>query len=182
MEKDLKYRALTCTEINKFSQIDRTETIQAIYYERDGNLVLEQEHHAVPNWSPSEKERRITALQKVFDQGATFVGAFDGDDLVGMSVLDHNLVASGNKRLNLAGLWVSHKFRGKGVGKALFQLAAQVARKRAAQALYVSATPSENTVRFYKNLGCRRAEPIDPYLYEKEPEDIHLELILVQSN
>ena len=148
---------------------------------RDGALVLEKEHYDVPQWSEAEKQMRIDGLQKVFDKGATFYGAFDGYDLVGMSVLDHNPVRSGEKRLNLEGLWVSHPYRGSGIGKKLFELAADEARERKAKAMYVSATPSKNTVHFYKRLGCKSAEPIDGYLYKNEPEDIHLELKLVDE-
>lgn len=172
----LIYRALTRAEISKLSHLNRTETIDHIYYERDGNLLLEKEHYDVPDWSQEDKQRRIAELQAVFDKGATFFGAFDGDVLTGMSVLDHAPVKSGNKRLNLSGLWVSANYRGHGVGKVLFQLAAQEARQRGARVMYVSATPSENTVHFYQNLGCTLADPIDSSLYEKEPEDIHLEL------
>ena len=176
--RTIEYRQLTREEINKLSQIDRTEIINDVYYMRGGALVLEKEHHEVPDWSEADKQRRIEGLQKVFDKGATFNGAFDGNNLVGMSVLDHNPVRSGEKRLNLEGLWVSHQYRGSGIGKKLFQLAADEARERKAKTMYVSATPSKNTVHFYKRLGCNRAEPIDEYLYKKEPEDIHLELKL----
>jgi hypothetical protein len=44
--------------------------------------------------------------------------------------------------------------------------------------MYVSATPSLNTVRFYQSLGCRLTELVDPDLFKEEPEDIHLELSL----
>ena len=177
----IEYRRLSREEISKLSQIDRTEIIDDVYYMRDGALVLEKEHHDVPQWSDADKQRRIEGLQQVFDQGATFYGAFDGNNLVGMSVLDHNPVRSGEKRLNLEGLWVSHGYRGSGVGRKLFQLAADEARERKAKAMYVSATPSKNTVHFYQRLGCKSAEPVDAYLYKNEPDDIHLELNLVED-
>ena len=177
----IKYRKLSQEEINKHSQIDRTEIIGEVYYMRNGTLVLEKEHHEVPEWNEAQKQRRIEGLQKAFDKGATFNGAFDGDKLVGMSVLDHNPVKSGDNRLNLEGLWVSHQYRGKGIGKKLFEIAAKEAKERNAKTMYVSATPSQNTVHFYKRLGCKRAEPIDEYLFEKEPEDIHLELKLDEN-
>ncbi len=174
----ITYRQLTRLEIELLYQIDRTETIEHIYYAREGKLVLEKEHWDVPDWRAEDKQQRITALQMLFDNGATFFGAFDGDLLTGMAVLDHHLISSGNQRLNLEGLWVNDAYRGRGIGKALFQAAAQAARQRGAQSLYVSSTPSENTVRFYQRLGCQPAKPIDPHLYKKEPEDIHLELML----
>jgi GNAT superfamily N-acetyltransferase len=174
----LEIRNLSRAEIGLFKHIDRTETITQIYYYRDGTLVLENEVYQVPDWVPEEKAKRVAGLQGLYDQGATFFGAFDGSLLLGMAVLGHHFIGSGVKRLNLEGLWVSHHSRGMGVGSALFQSAVDEAQERGAKALYVSATPSENTVRFYRNLGCRLAQPVDANLLVKEPEDIHLELIL----
>ncbi|MCP5098589.1 MAG: GNAT family N-acetyltransferase [Chloroflexi bacterium] len=174
----MHYRILSRDEISKLNEFDRTETIEHIYYMRQGNLVLEAEHWDVPDWSDAAKQERIVYLQTVYDKGATFFGAFDAGKLVGMVVLDHNLVQTGDKRLNLEGLWVSDGYRGKGVGKTLFNLAAQTAKMHGAKIMYVSATPSENTVHFYQRLGCQHAQPIDPTLFEKEPDDIHLELSL----
>jgi hypothetical protein len=48
------------------------------------------------------------------------------------------------------------------------------ARELGARQLYVSATPSENTVRFYLRLGCRVTDDVDATLFNLEPEDIHL--------
>ena len=44
--------------------------------------------------------------------------------------------------------------------------------------LYISATPSENTVNFYMNNGAILAKESDKELYEMEPDDIHLEIQL----
>ena len=57
-------------------------------------------------------------------------------------------------------------------------MAARRARKLGAKKLYISATPSENTVNFYLHLGCVLAKEMDPELFELEPEDIHLEYAL----
>ena len=178
MKSQLEYRILSRTEIDKLSQIDRTETVDNVYYMRDGNLVLEKEHWDVSEWSLSQQQQLITDLRQIYDKGATFFGAIDGDTLAGMSVLDHNPINSGVDRLNLAGLWVSNKYRRQAVGKKLTSLAIQEAHTREARILYVSATPSENTIRFYTSLGFQLADPVDPVLFKEEPEDIHLELIL----
>jgi ribosomal protein S18 acetylase RimI-like enzyme len=174
----LEYRILARAEISFLEQLDRTESIDYVYHMRKGTLVLEQEHWDVPDWSLSEKQKRIAAMQEYYDKGATFYGAFDGQLLVGMSVLDHNSMPSGDNRLNLTGLWVSCKYRVKGIGRTLLLLIAQAAHERGAKALYVSATPSENTYRFYQSVGFHLAELIDPDLYAKEHDDIHMELVL----
>ena len=174
----MNYRELTRDEINLLHHIDRTETIERFYFDRDGELVLEEKYWDAPDWSPENKVERVAELQEIFDAGATVFGALDGDVLAGMSVLEHQPVQTGVDRLNLAGMWVSHPYRGKGIGRELFKRAAAEAKARGARSMYVSATPSEHTVHFYMGLGCRRAEPIDPDLFEAEPEDIHLELSL----
>jgi hypothetical protein len=60
------------------------------------------------------------------------------------------------------------------LGKRLFDLAADEARRRGARTMYISATPSENTVNFYMRRGSVIAGEPDPELFEFEPEDIHL--------
>ncbi len=81
-------------------------------------------------------------------------------------------------RFNFGGLWVSQKYRGRGIGRTLAQMVVDKALESGAKTMYVSATPSENTVRFYKSIGFRLATPVDPGMFEREPEDIHLELPL----
>lgn len=174
----MSYRTLSREEITKLMEIDRTETITGLYRVEDGELRLEETHLNVPDWSPAEKKRRIAILQEEYDEGATFFGAFDGDNLVGMAELCHKPMSSGDNRLELAGLWVSSPHRGKGVGRALFKMVAEEARERGAKALYVSATPSVNTIKFYRSVGFELTSRVDPERYEAEPEDIHMELTL----
>ena len=52
------------------------------------------------------------------------------------------------------------------------------AKELGAKKLYISATPSENTVNYYSRLGCALATEIDSELFALEPEDIHLEYVI----
>lgn len=56
----------------------------------------------------------------------------------------------------------------------IFEEAKTIAGKRGADFLYVSATPTENTVNFYFRRGCVLACPPDGELFALEPDDIHL--------
>ena len=177
-DKEITYRILNRDQIQFLKQIDRREIIQGLYYRRNGRLILEEKQIQVPEWREDDKTQRVNGLQHIYDQGATFFGAFYGEELVGMSVLNHNPLSSSSHKLNLEGLWVSNQYRGLGIGKALFRRAQQEAESRGAKFMYVSATPSQNTVDFYLGLGCLPAVPPDEILLQKEPEDIHLELNL----
>ncbi len=174
----MEYRSLSRAEIGLVEQIDRTESVDGIYSVRDGALVLTAEHWDIPEWSPAAKARRVAELQALYDRGATCYGAFDGPRLVAMSVLDHNPMVSDARRRELAGLWVSQAYRGQGVGRTLVQLVQEEARALGAATLYLTATPSLNTVRFYQSLGFHLADPLDPAALEREPDDIHMEMTL----
>jgi hypothetical protein len=58
----------------------------------------------------------------------------------------------------------------------------EVARQLGARQLYISATTSENTVRFYLNRGRRPTDEIDAALFAIEPEDLHLEFDVPQES
>ena len=71
----------------------------------------------------------------------------------------------------------SKNARMKGIGRKLISLCKEEVFKRNFTRMYISATPSKNTIDFYIRVGCKLTEDIDPVLYEKEPEDIHMELL-----
>lgn len=171
----MNIRNLTRSEIPLVWTIDRAETIENIYYLREGKLALEPEHYEMHGWPPGESEDYTPVLLDCFDHGGHFWGAFEGERLIGVVVLENRFIGSGKDTLQMTFLHVSKYFRKKGFGRELFQLAEEKARELGARKMYISATPSENTVDFYLNLGCELAEEIDPELFELEPEDIHLE-------
>jgi predicted N-acetyltransferase YhbS len=109
-----------------------------------------------------------------FDAGAWFCGAFEGGRIVGIAVLEHGFFGADGRTLQLGFLHVSAETRGTGVGRRLFELARAEAKARGASRMYVSATPTERTVRFYLARGCQVLQEPDPRLFELEPDDIHL--------
>ena len=172
----MKIRELERQEVRDVWSIDRAEVIDKIYY-RDGNeLVLKPEHYDMKGWPPGEPEHYGPILLDCFDRGGTFYGAFDGEKLIGTAVLESRFIGQGKDQLQLKFLHVSRGHRQAGLGRTLFEKAVERARELGARRLYISSTPSENTVRFYLRRGCRVTEDVDPALFELEPEDIHLEL------
>ncbi len=162
-------------EIPLIWQIDRREVIDNIYYLRDGKLVLEAEHYDMQGWSPGEAEKYTAILQECYERGGLFWGAFANELLIGASILESKFIGSRHDTLQLKFLHVSRDCRGQGVGTKLFKIAVEKAKELGAKKLYISATPSENTVNYYIRLGCVLATEIDPELFALEPEDIHLE-------
>ncbi|MHA2030553.1 MAG: GNAT family N-acetyltransferase, partial [Candidatus Kariarchaeaceae archaeon] len=174
----MELRQLNKSEFHKFKDIDRRETVEQIYYHRDGKLELEDEYHDVPEWTPSMKQEFIDSFVELDHRGGFVFGVFDGDKVVGMGSLDVKFIGKNKDQLQLAGLWVSIQYRKKGVAGRLVEHIQNKARDLGAKKLYVSATPSLNTITFYQNRGFKLTKDVNQELFEKEPEDIHMELTL----
>lgn len=174
----MEYRLMIKDEIKRVAEIDRGEIIEYIYYFKNGNLELEKEFWNVKKWNSEQRQHHISSLQVIYDRGGTIFGAFNDSKIIGVIALDNEFFGTNKDQLNLAGLWVSKQYRKMGIGKTLVELVKNKAREIGAKKLYVSATPSQNTVKFYMNRDFRLAKEINEKLFELEPEDIHMEFIL----
>jgi len=178
----MRIQELTRKQVEQIWAIDRREIIDCVYYFEDGQLVLKPEHYDMQGWPPGEPEKYTPILHDCFDRGGTFYGAFEGSKLVGVAVLESRFMGRHRDQLQLTFLHVGHSYRKTGLGRELFEKAVEKARATCgARKLYVSATPSENTVNFYLHLGCVVTQEVDPQLFALEPEDIHLEYHLRET-
>lgn len=171
-------RLLTREEVELIWTIDRSEVHHHTYVLRGGQLVRTPNYFEVPGWRTDAGEKDTAALLDCFDRGGTFLGVFDGEALIGVGVLESARVGRAADHMQLAYLYVSRAYRGRGVGMQLFEAGVSSAREAGAKALYVSATPTENTVDFYLNRGCVLAPEPEPRLLAAEPDDIHLLYLL----
>ena len=170
-------RTLLREEIEHVWSIDRSEVADNIYRFENGTLVLRRPDSQPfsAGWPPGEAKKSTPILRDCFDRGGWFYGAFEGGELIGVVVLDNKRIGKYKDQLQLKLLHVSRSYRQKGLGTRLFELAKATARRRGAKRLYISASPSENTVNFYLRLGCAVSAEPDQELFDLEPEDIHLE-------
>jgi len=168
-------RELKRGELESVWDIDRSEIVEDVYYLRDGKLALEAEHYDMKGWPDGEREQYTPLLYDCFDRGGAFYGAFEGRTLAGAAILESAFIGTIKDQLQLKFLHIGRPYRGRGLGKTLFKRAERRARDLGARRLYISSTPSENTVGFYLNLGCIVTNELNAKLYELEPSDIHLE-------
>jgi predicted N-acetyltransferase YhbS len=167
-------RSLARDEIKRIWTIDRREVIEAVYTLQDGALALKPAYFDMQGWPPGESEASTRLLENCYDHGGWFYGLFDDNRLVGVAVLESRFIGRPRDQLQLVFLHVGYGYRDRGLGRGLFDLAADEARRRGARRLYISATPSEHTIGFYLGLGCAVTAEPDPELLALEPEDIHL--------
>jgi GNAT superfamily N-acetyltransferase len=169
-------RRLERDEIERVWEIDRRETVENVYYLRDGELVLKPEYFDIQGWPPGKRVHEMPLLLECHDRGGTFWGAFDDDVIVGAAVLEGKFIGTQNDTLQLKFLHVGRDQRGQGLGATLFNKAVEQGRALSARTLYISATPTKRTIDFYLRRGCVLATEVDQQLFALEPEDIHLEL------
>jgi ribosomal protein S18 acetylase RimI-like enzyme len=106
------------------------------------------------------------------------VGASAGDRLIGIAVLDGRRIGINLDTLDMYFLHTSNGYRRRGVGEELVRLVRDRATELGARRLYVSSTPSANSVNFYQRRGFGLASEVDPELFALEPDDIHMEMPL----
>ena len=158
--------------------MDRSEIIKQFYYYKNRKLVLKKKYYHILGWQPNEIERTIDNLFDLYDRGGSFFALFQEERIVGVVALECNFIGSNKDQLQVAFLHIDKNYRKKGFGRVLLKEAIERAKELGAKKLYLSATPSKNTVDFYMHLGCKLASEINPELYQLEPEDIHLEMII----
>lgn len=174
----MKIRTLRRDEIEQVKDIDRSEIILQVYHVKDGRLTLKDELYNIKGWNPSELEKSLEHLYAIYDGNGTLYGAFDRDTLIAVSALEPTFIGKKQDQLQLYFHHVDSHHRRKGVGEKLLLKVIAKAKKLGAKKLYISATPSKNTVDFYMHRGCRLTSELNSRLYRLEPEDIHLELKL----
>lgn len=168
-------RTLTEDDIRRLWTIDRREIVERVYDLRDGRLVLRDDFFDITGWPPGEAKRATLWLAESVARGATLAEVLDGERLAGAAVVDTRRLGSALDLVQLSFLHVGRDQRGRGLGTALFLEAEAIAAEQGASGLYVSATPSQYTIDFYLQRGCSVIASPDPELFEREPEDIHLE-------
>lgn len=176
MGTPIEFKRLARAELSGVAEIDRTERIDLIYEQRGTELQGRRGNFSSPAWDPhGHGEHSVAgqrhALEHYVDAGGIALGAFSKGRLVGIGVVVPHLRP---EIAQLAFLHVSAGFRATGIGRRLSDELDLIARDAGDTEIVVSATPSENTVRFYTSRGYElMAEPL-PELYEREPEDVHM--------
>ncbi len=176
---EIAYRLLDVAEIDRTDEIDRSELIDGRYLLRDGALVLDEEHHIeARGWPPGEPDASKHRMRECLARGGAAWGAFAGPRLGGIAVLDGRRIGSALDALDMYFLHVSDGYRGRGIGAELVRLVRQRAGEMGARRLYVSSSPTANTVTFYLGRGFELASEVDPELHALEPDDIHMDVTL----
>jgi GNAT superfamily N-acetyltransferase len=176
----IEFKRLARVELSGIAEIDRTERIDLVYEQRGTELEERRGNWNSLAWDPHghgehSVDAQRHALEHYLDGGGIALGAFSKGRLVGIGVVVPHL---GPGIAQLAFLHVSQAFRATGIGSRLSDELDLIARDAGDTEIVVSATPSENTVRFYMTRGYELMAQALPELYDLEPEDVHMRKVL----
>ena len=146
---------------------NRKQDVHKVYRRIDGEYAL-VECEYTEDWDLNKK--RSVAKQISSDDYITYI-AVENDKVVGFIGLLRKLNGS---YMILDMMQVSSECRGQGVGRNLFEAGKEEARKAGAEALYISACSSEETIAFYRAMGSSLASHPIKEIAEAEPFDLQM--------
>jgi GNAT superfamily N-acetyltransferase len=173
---EVAYRRLVRADVARVGEIDRTEHIEVVYVQHGSRLEERRGDWSARAWLVEGEGEHSIAHQRAeceryLDSGGIAFGAFADNRLVGIGVVVPHIRPG---VAQLAYLHVGNGYRGLGIGGRLSDELERLAREHGDTSMVVSATPSANTVRFYRGRAFEpSAEPL-PELFELEPEDVHM--------
>jgi ribosomal protein S18 acetylase RimI-like enzyme len=176
----VSYREMIQDELPRLAEIDRSEIIRVGFRIEGGELTEIPVEWDSPDFFKEGDGEHSVARQVEFCSrhvaaGARIIGAFDLGRLVGIGLLTPEIRPG---MAQLAYLHVSRSHRRRGVGRSITRRLLGFARDVGSREVYVSATPSQSAVGFYRSFGFGPVSGPIPELYALEPDDIHMTLRL----
>jgi len=145
----------------------RKQSVNKVYRKIANEYVL-VECKYIEDWDLNQK--RFIAKRISSSEYISYI-ALDNDKVIGFVSL---LKSLNGPYMILDMLHVSSDFREQGIGKKLFEIGIEEAKKVGAKALYISACSSEETIVFYKKMGCILTNNPIKEIVEKEPFDLQM--------
>ena len=164
------------TELSRVGEIDRREHIEVLYEQHGRHLLARHGDWSSPGWERDghgahSVAAQVQAVEHYVGDGGVALGAFADGRLVGIGIVVPHLRPG---VAQLAYLHVSALSRATGIGCGLVERLEHIARAAGDSDMVVSATPSGNTVRFYRGRGFEPMATPLAELFALEPDDVHL--------
>lgn len=175
---ELVYRKLSLEECECIKEIDPSQYIGKAWREIEGKRQLVEINYQDEDW-PNGYKYHISHLKETILNGGSAIGAFNLDNkLLGFATVNPQVFGEKYKYVLLDQLFITLDCRNKGIGKKLFMLSTDEARKWDVDKIYICAGSAEETIAFYFKLGCKEVEEINQDLYEIDRRDYQLEFSL----
>ena len=106
------------------------------------------------NWSQVQCRGIAEDVVHHINLDQTGFGAFDGERIIGFATVSHRIFGAAARYVQLVCFQISEEYRRQGIGRKLFSLVCEEARRLGAEKLYISAHSSQESQAAYRALGC----------------------------
>ncbi|MFD1019539.1 GNAT family N-acetyltransferase [Thalassobacillus hwangdonensis] len=179
MPKNLTIKSIQSADItaNMLDHFERKQETRNVHVQTNGNLINKEDAFE-DDWTNEDKRNIVAHFDTVLNDGGAVIVAEQSGMVVGFAVIEGNLFGSRDTYLELSFIHVTRQMRGKGIGEMLMEKVRDEAKRLGASKLYIGAHPNVATQSFYRKIGCVLAEEVNQEIYDREPRDIQLELLL----
>lgn len=172
-----KIRELNNDECLRINEIDASQYIKKAWRNVDGIRTLVTIDYYDPDW-PNGFKNHLDGLIDTLNHEGLVLGAFENNRLVAIASLNKHGFDNTSDYALLDQLFISKAYRNRGLGKQLFFKAVEVAKTWHVKRIYICAGSAEETIAFYRAIGCVDVKVVNQRLYDEDPRDIHLEYAL----
>lgn len=177
--EEIEYRRIRPEELDRglFRDFVRRQEVNRCWRKVDGKWCI-KEAPFIDDWSEEDYAVLVECLQHTLATGGLVYGAWYRKTLKGFASVEAAPIGSKKQYLDLSCIHVSQEMRGAKIGRTLLDKAAEWAREKGAEKLYISAHSAVETQAFYRAMGCVEAEEYMVQHVEREPFDCQMELAL----
>ncbi len=169
--KEIDLKEETLENLNRYQKTTK------IKYISNGE-VLEKDERFIDEWDKSRKVDIVKYLVDLINRQGIVIGAYIENKLIGFVAIESKFFGSEKQYLELTFAHVSKEYRGIGIGKKLIYKGKEEALNKGAKKLYLGTHPSVESQMFYEKIGCVLAKEINKEIYDREPLDLQLEVVL----
>lgn len=175
----LDMREMKAEDVRIIGMVNREETIEEEYVGAavpgGMGLTLERAKRRPPleveRWDEDEVQHRIGLWRPEIEKGGFFLGAFEGERLVGFVIVGHR---HSDNSAEMSAIFVDRDYRRGGVGSSLMRASEEKAKACGLGALYIYSVATAPAVDFYLTCGYHVISIIDKSLVKHLPWDVVL--------
>ena len=159
---------------NSLDDFVRHQTVTECWRKTDNDWKLVPNVYE-ENWSQAQCREIAEDVVHNLNLDQTGFGAFDGERIIGFATVSRRIFGFAARYVQLVCFQISEEYRRQGIGRKLFSMACEEARRLGADKLYISAHSSKESQAAYRALGCTPAEEVNEELAAAEPFDVQME-------
>ena len=176
MSVEIHYQRLNADNFTGHSLDDfvRRQTVAECWRRTDSGWKLVPNVYE-ENWSKAQCREIAEDMVRHINLDQIGFGAFDGERIIGFATVSRRIFGTAAGYVQLVCFQISEEYRRQGIGRKLFSMVCEEARRLGADKLYISAHSSKESQAAYRSLGCTPAEEVNEGLAAAEPFDVQME-------